>query len=420
MNSRRRPPSWLVPLLPLLLLPAGCRDAPELLEPTELPPLGPTPYRLTYDPGRDVSPTWSADGEQVIYITDDLRIDSGVVVIAGPPVESVIVIDTLPTGGTIRAIPREGGISTRLLPNLQSASTSVPARFAAQSSDGRVAVLSRLALADRTLCIGAVSPCDTTVPRAVAPRLTGAVIRVREPGSTVPIDDDPQLEVEHAGRVFDTSESPGGLDGLWRVDRYPFQERFVATGRAPDRLSWAPDGDRLVYSDGLALRIWNPGTGASTVVPGAEDGVEPAWSPTGDWIAFERPVRGGLTEETCEHRIIPENPGDPPGAVVCVEQRRSWTVPSRSLAVIRPDGSDLRLLPDGARPAWGPDGQRVYYEGGGEIRSVRLDEPGVFSVVPNTQNGFEPAVSPDGRWLAFTRVDPNTLAADIWIVEIGQ
>jgi len=38
--------------------------------------------------------------------------------------------------------------------------------------------------------------------------------------------------------------------------------------------------------------------------------------------------------------------------------------------------------------------------------------------VPDTENGRDPAVSPDGRWLAFSRVQSGTTNIDIWIVAL--
>jgi Tol biopolymer transport system component len=38
--------------------------------------------------------------------------------------------------------------------------------------------------------------------------------------------------------------------------------------------------------------------------------------------------------------------------------------------------------------------------------------------VPDTENGQDPAVSPDGRWLAFSRLQPGTENSDIWIVDL--
>lgn len=406
-DARRRrsavPPPLAVPLV--LALAFGCRDTPELFDAPELEPLGPPPFQLTYDVGRDLSPTWSASGDSVIYVTEELRVTDG---------------GTFRIGRPLRVIAREGGVATKVFPNLQpSDHETVALDFAVQSSDGRVAAFTLLPLLDPQLCGETIATCDPPVDSATAadplPRLNHGLIRLREPAASNGPNGDVQRSVDFPGRTFDTSEHPQGLDGLWRVDVYPFQRWFKMTGRIPDRISWSPDGAELVFSDGTALQIWNPDTGETTPIPGTEDGVNPAWSPNRRWIAFERFERGPLAETTCTHRAATESPD--PGPVVCVEQHRSWPLVSHALALIHPDGSGLRLLPDGTRPAWAGDGGRVYYEVQGRIWSVALDGTDARPV-PNTENGFMPAPSPDGTQLAFARSDPGSTRSDIWIVSL--
>lgn len=394
----------------LVGLAASCRDAPELLEPAELPPLGPAPYRLTYDPGRDISPTWSASGDSVIYVTEDLL----------PPPPPPALQDSLRFGRPLRIVHRAGGVASKVFPNLQTSNTgTVALDFAAQSSDGRVAAFTLLPLLDPSLCGNTVAECDPPLDPAVAgealPRLNEGLLRVREPNAATAPVDDAQMIVEFPGRSFDPSEQPLGLAGLWRVDVHPFQRRFNANRRAPTRVSWAPEGDRLVYSDGVSLWIWNPDTGTKSAIPGSEDGVNPAWSPDGQWVAFERFERGALAESRCAHHQAPIPPDPDFGPVICVEQRRSWPLLQQTLALIRPDGSGLRSLPEGSRPAWSGDGSRIYYEALGRIWSVAADGSDARPV-PDTENGFMPAPSPDGTQLAFARIDPFTARSDIWIV----
>lgn len=379
----------------------ACRDAPELHEPAELPPLGPAPYRLTYDPGRDVAPTWSASGDSIIYVTEEVL-----------PPHPGTGEDSVRTGRPLRVIHREGSVAERVFPLLQPGTVgTTPVDYAAQSSSGRIAAFTLLPPLPAALCFPATPTCSPELQDDGPPRLDAGILRVRTPGAGDDPDADPRIVVEFPGREFDTTQNPGGLDGVWQVETHPFQRQFNIDRRAPSKMSWHPDGNRLVFSNGVSLFIWNPSTDAVTPIPGTMDGVNPAWSPTGDWIAFERYERGPLTEATCEHLQF--------GELRCAEQRRSWPLTGRNIARIRPDGSDLQVLTPGARPAWGADEQRIYYERDRRIWSVGVDGDGA-GPVDGTAESFWPAVSPDGRWLAFARFDSVNRVSDIWVVELKE
>ena len=76
----------------------------------------------------------------------------------------------------------------------------------------------------------------------------------------------------------------------------------------------------------------------------------------------------------------------------------------RDIYVIRADGSDLRRVGRGDRPAWSPDGNRIAFADG-ERQIVTVDPDGARREVVS-RNGRLPAWSPDGPRLAFLRDRP--------------
>lgn len=369
-------------------LAAGCRDAPNLFDSPELEPLGPAPYRLTFNPADDGMPTWAGGSDSLLYLAED-------------PVRGLRIL---------RIIHREGGAAATVFPDLQGGSISVQLESGAADPAGRrVAMLSLLSFHPETLCAPAVPTCVPSILLLFTPsRLDSALIRVRARGEIGPLDADPSLVVRYEGRLFDTSQTPFGLPGTWVIDLHPFQTRYNDTGRLPTGHSWSPDGARLVFSDGLRLSIWDLTASQAPPIPGIDDGARPAWSPTGEWIAYEHLQRGVQSTVFCEHR-------DTFGAVGCVEQRTEWTIDAERIMIVRPDGSGSRVLAFGSGPAWSGDGQRVFYTAPDGIRSVAVDGSDDMAI-PGTEAGDESAVSPDGRWLAFSRSDEG--GRDIWIVEL--
>lgn len=396
----------MVLLIILLLLLSGCRDATTPLEFQRHDPSTPLPRRLTSSPFFDHLPAWSPSGDSLYYTTRGLA-----------------PFPRIP--GLLLSVPVEGGTATPLLPRLQLADIR-GSQSQAQAYDWLDAVEvspdgNQIVYADlesvwpTNLCPPAeVVQCSPEGADASVPRLDQMVLRVRDLGSTRPVREEPSLQVRFQGR---RPEMRNGfpIPGAWIIEYHPFQQLFTRERLRVFRPSWSPDGQRIVFSDGLALRTWNGTSSASEPIPGTAEGVMAAWSPGGDWIAFTRLEHGEALQTSCTHFLR----SGTNLTAFCSQRREVFPVTGRWITLVRPDGSQVRRLWPGDSPAWTPDGEEIVFRRDGRLWRGPVDGSTDPEPVPGTEDSRDPAVSPDGNLLAFTKLDPAG-TFDVWVMELPE
>lgn len=144
-----------------------------------------------------------------------------------------------------------------------------------------------------------------------------------------------------------------------------------------DLFSMAPDGSDLVRLTRTPLRME----------------FAPAWSPDGARIAFWR------TKAPFGHGSL-------------------WSMAA--------DGGELRRLTSGIDvrdPAWSPNGRRlvvtVFSTKGPDLATMRADGSHLRRVTAWPSNEFEPAWSPDGTTIAFTRGFDQGDVGDLWVLDLA-
>lgn len=365
----------------------ACREGPEPFEAVDRPPRRELPLRLTFSLGDDRSPSWSPGGDTVYYTAqgfDHLQRSNGVLV----------------------AVAREGGITGPILQDVQS--PLAPPRWLTAAS--RAPDAGRIAYAEVWLNYwtegteGCRNGWQCTSPDTAGsiPALGAVMCRVRGVDAVGRIDDDPAVRIDFAGRRFASEGAPPPEI----LTAHPFQFLY-STERSPIfRPSWSPDGERLVVSDGQQLLVWRVGDAQARPIPGTAEGVQPAWSPDGAWIAYTYLERGDSRTFTCicPALLAPSR----------VQERTVFEIASRVIRLVRPDGSEQIDLIEGDDPAWTPDGSELVFRAQDRLWRIRRDGSGL-AAIPGTEGGREPAVSPDGRLLAFARRAAGG-NHDIWIV----
>lgn len=372
----------------------SCREAPTPFESLDQEFRSLTePVQLTINAGTDHMPAWSAAGDSVYYSASSF---------AGLSSQS---------NGVLLALAPESGPARLLIPELQ-ANVQLEEWLTAPaiSRDGEFIALIQLhRLAAPTLCsVSCPEPYyGHALPGVGFPQLDSLQIRLFST-KTRSITD--VITLRFNDRTFDRTRPWDGVAGTWVFDMRPYQARWAAEQTSIFRPAWSPDGESLVFSDGQQLRIWT--RESVRPIPNTADAILPAWSPDGQTIAFTK-VDRGVTERTICDCVSPT------GFLSEMQERivYSGSLADGTITLIRPDGSDKREIGRGDAPAWTPNGQLVFRRDGALYRSN--GDGSNATLIPGTNSGHMPSVSPSGRFIAFSRANTGNGRFDIWVAPLA-
>jgi dipeptidyl aminopeptidase/acylaminoacyl peptidase len=159
------------------------------------------------------------------------------------------------------------------------------------------------------------------------------------------------------------------------------QTRLTNNAASDFEPAWSPDGTKIAFNRGFDIFVMNAdGSEPTRLTFAAAMNIAPSWSPDGTKIAFHSSRDGNF-----------------------------------EIYVMNADGSNQTRLTSNAAgdfaPAWSPDGQRIVFrsnrDGNNEIYVMAKDGTAQTRVTVNTADDQEPKFSGDGTKIVFTRALPT-------------
>jgi tricorn protease len=253
----------------------------------------------------------------------------------------------------------------------------------------------------------------------------------------------------HGGRLFFLSDR-GGTYNLWSATTEGQDLKQLTHDDAWDARwpAMGPDG-RVVYIRGADIWLWDPATGRErkldidlpsdsvltrTRYPDAAQSIsELELSPDGERLAvvargeiFSVPVKGGITLPVTRGSGARERAAtfDSKGKVLAyisdasgeeaIHSKDSWGRGDESVVVAAGDGGwrfPPRFSPDGKWIAWADSTQTLYIAAVDGGRPRKVDESPQRAITSY-------AWAPDGRWLAYSRIDSITDYGSIYLYDV--
>ncbi len=220
----------------------------------------------------------------------------------------------------------------------------------------------------------------------------GTPVPVLDQVSYSPADGSAQFAFSHTGTLLYRSRGGGGLLTVAWLDGNGKTQPLLAKPGFYGRPSLSPDGQRLALEvsdgSGTALWVYDWPRDTMTRVTFTGTALGPLWSPDGRYLAF-RVVGEGMSV------IRADGSGQPQPLTQSKNSQYPWS--------FTPDGKRLAFHEQsGGTTTWDLWTVPLESEGAG----LRGGKPEVFLQSPADERS--PAISPDGRWLAYTSDESGT------------